>query len=109
MALSRLSRLFHDAQILDMERVSTFDLTRVNQLVADIEAELARAPVGSSELQDVRTEIETLKNVLKSPQAKPHGIRDSLHAVRKAMQAIRDEVATDSPFVAEIGHILGLA
>lgn len=79
-----------------------FDLLRVHKLVAEIEAELAHAPLDSPAFQSVRDEIETLKNVLKSPKPKPHWIRDSL-------QIVRDEIATDSPFVAKIGHVLGLS
>lgn len=85
-----------------------FDLERVKRLVADLDAEAAKAPDGTPGMQDLRDEIETLKNVLASPKTKHNWIEDGLHAVRDAAQALKGEVMRDSIVVAEIGRVLGL-
>ena len=85
-----------------------FDLERINRLIADLEAEVAKAPPGEAGMQDLRDEMETLKNVLKSPKTKHHWVEDGLHAVRDAARAVRGEVVRESVYVAEIGRILGL-
>ncbi|RXZ38813.1 hypothetical protein D9O50_04755 [Oxalobacteraceae bacterium CAVE-383] len=86
-------------------------LERIHALIAELERELANAPAGA-DLQDVRDEIETLKNVLKSPKVKEGWIRESLHSVRNGIedmtQTVEGTVLKDSPSIAEIGRILGL-
>jgi hypothetical protein len=88
-----------------------FNLERINALIAELEIELANAPAGA-DLQNVRDEIETLKNVLKSPKVKEGWIRESLHSVRSGIQdmtqSVEGTVLKDSPSIAEIGRILGL-
>ena len=85
-----------------------FDLARVNRLIADLEAEIAKAPADAPGMQDLRDEIETLKNVLGSPKTKHGWIADGLHSVRDAAQAVKGEVMRESVYVAEIGRVLGL-
>lgn len=88
-----------------------FKLERIHALIAELEIELANAPAGA-DLQHVRDEIETLKNVLKLPKVKEGWIRDSLHSVRSGIddvaQSVEGTVLKDSPSIAEIGRILGL-
>lgn len=84
------------------------DLDRIHRLIADLAAEVAKAPPDAPGMQDLRDEIQTLRNVLDSPKAKHHWIEDGLHAVRDAAQAVRGEVMRESVYVAEIGRILGL-
>jgi hypothetical protein len=88
-----------------------FNLERIHALIAELETELAKAPPGA-DLQDLRDEIETLKNVLNSPKVKEGWIRESLHAVRNGIeeitQSVEGTVLKDSPSIAEIGRILGL-
>ena len=88
-----------------------FNLERIHALVAELEAELANAPP-TADLQDLRDEIETLKNVLKSPKVKEGWIREGLHSVRSGIeevtQTVEGTVLKDSPSIAEIGRILGL-
>lgn len=84
------------------------DLARVNRLITDLEAEVAKAPPDAPGMQDLRDEIATLKNVLASPKTKHDWIEDGLHAVRDAAEAVKGEVMRESVYVAEIGRILGL-
>lgn len=89
-----------------------FDLERINRLISDLEKELVNAPENIPNLQDLREEIETLKNVLNSPKTKEGWIKEGLHAIRAALQdmaaTVEGEVLRDSPYIAEIGRILGL-
>lgn len=88
------------------------DLERINRLISDLEQELANAPEDTPNLQDVKEEIETLKNVLKSPKTKEGWIAEGLHGIRASLQVmtarVEGEVLKDSPYIAEIGRILGL-
>ncbi len=93
-------------------RHQEFNLERINRLISDLEQELANAPEDTPELQDLKEEIETLKNVLKSPKTKEGWIVDGLHTIRSALQkmaaTVEGEVLKDSPYIAEIGRILGM-
>ena len=93
---------------LDPAAGPQLDLARVNRLIADLEEEVAKAPADAPGMQDLRDEIETLKNVLGSPKAKHDWIEDGLHSVRDAAQAVKGEVMRESVYIAEIGRILGL-
>jgi hypothetical protein len=88
-----------------------FNVERIRALILELETELANAPA-NADLQDVRDEIETLKNVLKSPKIKEGWIREGLHSVRNGIdgitQTVEGTVLKDSPALAEIGRILGL-
>jgi hypothetical protein len=94
------------------ENRPAFNLDRIHALVAELEQELAAAPADAADLQDLRDEIETLKNVLKSPKVKEGWILEGLHSVRDGIeditQKVEGKVLKDSPYVAEIGRILGL-
>lgn len=89
-----------------------FNLVRINALVAELERELDKAPADAVHVQDLRDELETLKNVLKSPKVKESWVLESLHSVRTGIEEIGQKVETnvlkDSPYVVEIGRILGL-
>jgi hypothetical protein len=89
-----------------------FNVERINSLISDLEQELAKAPKDDANLQDLREEIETLKNVLSSPKTKHGWIEEGLHsiqaALRKTAATVEGEVLKDSPYIAEIGRILGM-
>ena len=87
---------------------SRLDLVRVERLLADLEAEVARAGPDEPGITVLREEIETLRNMLRSPRARHHWIADSLHAIRDAAQTVRGEVVRESVYLTEIGRILGL-
>jgi hypothetical protein len=101
-----------DLKLPGSENRPDFNLDRIHALVAELEKELANAPPGAADLQDLRDEIETLKNVLKSPKVKEGWILESLHSVRDSIeditQKVEGKVLKDSHYVAEIGRILGL-
>jgi archaellum component FlaC len=88
------------------------DLEEVGKLIEALERDLAQVRGGSQDMQRLRDEVETLKNVLNSPVRKHHWVKDGLHSVRTSLEeAVESAVAEGmkaSQYVAEIGRILGL-
>ncbi|HLF39440.1 MAG TPA: hypothetical protein VI545_07120 [Burkholderiales bacterium] len=88
------------------------DLEEVTRLVEALERDLAQLPSGSQDVQRLRDEVETLKNVLNSPIRRHHWVSDGLHGVRTVLEeAIDTAVAKGlktSQYISEIGRILGM-
>jgi hypothetical protein len=88
------------------------NLEAAARLVAALEQDLQKVSGDSRDLQRLRDEVETLKNVLNSPVRRQHWVRDGLHSIRESFSNVMDEAATDvlkgGQYVAEIGRILGL-
>jgi hypothetical protein len=93
-------------------RSGEIDLDEVTKLVQAIERDLAQVRRGSSDVQLLRDEVETLKNVLSSPIRRHHWVREGLHALRMAFQEGLESVTADGlkagRYIAEIGRILGM-
>lgn len=91
-----------------IHRQISFD--RIRSLISELELELARADIPQA--QNLRTEIDRLKQILASPEGTEEGVRDQLHGVHNTFQdvtaTVEGEVLRDSPYIAEIGRILGL-
>ena len=94
------------------EHSGEIDFEEVTKLVHAIERDLAKVQKGSSDVQLLRDEVETLKNVLSSPIRRHHWVREGLHALRMAFQEGLETVTADglkaSRYIAEIGRILGM-
>ena len=88
------------------------DLEEVAKLIESLERDLAGVRSGSRDIQRLRDEVETLKNVLNSPVRRHHWVRDGLHDIRKVFEDAVDAAVAEgikgSQYVAEIGRILGL-
>jgi hypothetical protein len=88
------------------------NLEEVGRLIEALERDLAQVRGGSQDMQRLRDEVETLKNVLNSPVRKHHWIKDGLHSVRTSLEdALESAVAEGmkaGQYAAEIGRILGL-
>jgi cell division septum initiation protein DivIVA len=88
------------------------DLDEVARLIEALERDLTKVQGSSRDIQRLRDEIETLKNVLKSPVRRHHWVRDSLHGVRErvddALDAAMAEGIEVGRYIAEIGRILGM-
>lgn len=95
--------------IADREGVN---LEEVAKLLAALERDLARVSSGSEDLQTLRNEVETLKNVLNSPTPKHHWVRDGLTTLRSmigdALGTVLGKAIKANEYVKEIGRILGL-
>ena len=88
------------------------DLEEVARLVEALERDLAKLPGGSQDVQRLRDEVETLKNVLNSPIRRHHWVSDSLHGVRTVLEEAIDAAMArglkTGQYISEIGRILGL-
>ena len=88
------------------------DLEAVARLVAALEADLKKMSGSSPDIQRLRDEVATLKNVLNSPVRRTHWVAEGLHGVRDVFVRVTDEVVADGvkggQYIAEIGRILGL-
>lgn len=88
------------------------DLERAAQLIHALERDLEKVRGDSADVQRLRDEVETLRNVLNSPVQREHWVGDSLHEIRGLLDETVDEAVyegvTISRYAAEIGRILGL-
>lgn len=90
----------------------TVDLEEVGKLVAALERDLRNMPGDSPDIQRLRDEVQTLKNVLESPVRRQHWVRDGLHSISEAIENGLDTAVAQgmkgSRYIAEIGRILGM-
>ena len=88
------------------------DLGEVAKLLEALEHDLKQVQGGSRDIQVLRDEVETLKNVLNSPVRRHHWVRDGLHGIREGFENVMDSAIAEglraSRYVAEIGRILGM-
>jgi len=88
------------------------DLDEVARLIEALERDLTKVRGSSRDIQRLKDEIETLKNVLKSPVRRHHWVRDALHGIRERIDDALDAAVAEGievgRYVAEIGRILGL-
>jgi hypothetical protein len=96
----------------DYHREATIDLDEVEKLVEALERDLANVQGSASDIQRLRDEVETLKNVLHSPVRRHHWVRDGLHGIRDVFENALDAAVArglkGSQYIAEIGRILGM-
>jgi hypothetical protein len=88
------------------------DLEEVEKLLEALEQDLKKVQVGTRDVQVLRDEVETLKNVLSSPVRRHHWVRDGLHAIRENFENVVDSAVAEglraSRYIAEIGRMLGM-
>ena len=88
------------------------DLDEVARLIEAMERDLNKVQGSSRDIQHLKDEIETLKNVLKSPVRRHHWVRDALHGIRERIDDALDAAVVEGieagRYIAEIGRILGL-
>jgi hypothetical protein len=94
------------------ESTSEIDLKEVAKLIEALEQDLKKVQGGSKDVQLLRDEVETLKNVLNSPVRRHHWVRDGLHGIRERFEQALDASVAEGlqagQYIAEIGRILGL-
>jgi hypothetical protein len=92
--------------------VPEIDLAEVEKLVETLERDLKQVRGGARDIQVLRDEVETLKNVLSSPARGHHRVRDRLHSLRDGFENVVDSAVAEglraSRYIAEIGRILGM-
>jgi len=88
------------------------DLQAVEKLIQALERDLAAVRSGSRDIQLLKDEVDTLKNVLNSPIRRQHWVREGLHGMRQAIEDSLETIVTDGvkagQYIAEIGRILGM-
>ena len=61
------------------------DLEQAAKLIQALERDLAQVRGGAQDVQRLRDEVETLRNVLNSPVQRHHWVSDSLHDIRSIL------------------------
>src|SRR6058998_3176733 len=88
------------------------DLEKVARLIDALERDLAKVQSGSRDMQLLRDEVETLKNVLNSPIRRHHWVREALQDMKRSIEdgldAAKAEGLKAGQYLAEIGRILGM-
>lgn len=94
------------------DSTKNIDLEQAAKLIHDLERDLAKVQGGAEDVQRLRDEVETLRNVLNSPVQRHHWVSDSLHDIRSLLDETVDEAiyegSTISRYAADIARILGL-
>ncbi|MBI1965065.1 MAG: hypothetical protein HYS46_02350 [Betaproteobacteria bacterium] len=94
------------------EGAPEIDLGEVAKLVEALEQDLKKVQGGARDVQVLRDEVETLKNVLNSPVRRHHWVRDGLHGIREGFENVVDSAIAEglraSRYIAEIGRMLGM-
>jgi hypothetical protein len=97
---------------VNQDNTRNVDVEAAARLVAALEQDLKKLSGSSADIQRLRDEVATLKNVLESPVQRSHWIAEGLHGVRDVFERVREEVVADGvkggQYLAEIGRILGL-
>ena len=88
------------------------DIDEARKLVHALEADLDRFQDGSADLQTLRNEVETLRNVLQAPDPGHGWVKEALADVRTSIQHGADTAKLDAiiagRYVASLGKMLGL-
>ena len=88
------------------------DLDEVAKLLEALEQDLANVQGSEKDIQRLKDEVQTLKNVLMSPVRRHHWVRDGLHGIRDVFENALDTAVAKglkgSQYIAEIGRILGM-
>ena len=94
----------HDVQEINLEEAA--------KLIAALEQDLQKVSGDSRDIQRLRDEVETLRNVLNSPVRRHHWVRDGLHSIRDVFENALDTAVAEGlkggRYIAEIGRILGM-
>src|SRR3972149_5536120 len=96
----------------DKQGMPEIDLDEGAKLLEALERDLATVQGTASDIQRLRDEVQTLKNVLISPVRRHHWVRDGLHSIRHVFENALDTAVVGglkgSQYIAEIGRILGM-
>ncbi len=89
-----------------------FSLDRIARLVSDLEQELAAAPHASPKIEALRVEIDRIKHTLAGADGNAPELEQQLHGVRGKLNdvvaSVEGEALRDTPYLVELGRILGL-
>ena len=87
-------------------------LERISRLVSDLEQELSTAPPDSPRVMALKEELALLRRTLSATDGEAEQLRRQLHGTHGKLDAlvasVEGEVLRDTPYLAELGRILGL-
>ena len=96
----------------DKQNAPEIDLDEVAKLLEALEKDLANVQGSEKDVQRLKDEVQTLRNVLVSPVRRHHWVRDGLHDIRDVFENALDTAVAKglkgSQYIAEIGRILGM-
>jgi len=96
----------------DKQNAPEIDLDEVAKLLEALEKDLANVQGSEKDIQRLKDEVQTLRNVLVSPVRRHHWVRDGLHGIRDVFENALDTAVAKglkgSQYIAEIGRILGM-
>ncbi|NUU03459.1 hypothetical protein [Herbaspirillum robiniae] len=85
-----------------------FDHQRLLEMVGEFELELQKLPAGSNEARQLHEDIARLKAHLEAPEPHAGAVQDSWQSLRRAADSVENAVLKDSPYITEMGRIIGL-
>ncbi|WDZ94269.1 hypothetical protein Herbaro_12245 [Herbaspirillum sp. WKF16] len=93
---------------MNEQQTPRFDHQRLLEMVGEFEQELQKLPAGSGEASQLREDIARLRQHLSAPQPHAGAVQDSWQSLRRAADSVENAVLKDSPYIAEMGRIIGL-
>jgi hypothetical protein len=91
---------------------ASIDLEEVARLIAALEQDLAKVSSGSKDIQELRDEVEALRQILHSGSEQT-GVAQQLHTLKAKFERTRTplllEAIREGQYIAIIGRILGLS
>jgi len=85
---------------------------RLKQILVELEQALQDIPADSAHAQTLKNDFAALKNHLDTPEVEAGVLREHIGKTRNSAQDLMDSVEgailKDSPYVAELGRILGM-
>lgn len=85
---------------------------RLKQILAELEQELQNVTVDTPQAQTLRQDFAVLKSHLDTPEVEAGVLREHIGKTRNSamelMDSVEGAILKDSPYVAELGRILGM-
>jgi hypothetical protein len=90
----------------------TVSFERISALLSDLDQELSTAPPDSPRVMALKEELLLLRRTLSASDGEAEQLRRQLHGTHGKLDAliasVEGEVLRDTPYLAELGRILGL-
>lgn len=96
----------------DLPSSAQYSPERLRRLLGELDQELAATPAGTPHRDALRQEIAAVRTSLDNPASDQSDVRQGLSGLRGrlhlASERIEGEILKDSPYLAELGRIIGL-
>jgi hypothetical protein len=88
------------------------NLDEVQKLVDALERDLAKARAGAGNVEELRKEVEALRNALSAEEPHQDDVREGLHGVKASLEQVGetlyDDAVTLGDYIKRIGWMLGM-